>query len=318
MRNEESEITCEACGTTYAAGAMAGMCPACLLSEVAGDESPTGNSSLDLRGTRIDRYLLQDPLGEGGMGTVWRAIQDEPIEREVALKLIKPGMDTRAVIERFEAERKVLTNLNHPNIASVLDAGVTKQGRPYFVMELVEGISITSHCQRQDLDLKARLHLFVDVCRAVAHAHEKGVIHRDLKPGNILVSSGSEGTGPRVKVIDFGVAKATTDSMGNDQTLLTLAGQIVGTPGYMSPEQAAADPADVRSDVYSLGVLLYELLTGHPPFESDRLHRAALAEVQRIICEEDPPKPSTRMRGPGNGDESGVRDLDSLRGDLDW
>ncbi len=245
-------------------------------------------------GGRIGRYKLLAPIGEGGFGVVFMAEQTEPVSRRVALKIIKAGMDTRQVIARFEAERQALALMDHPNIARVFDAGATEQGRPYFVMELVRGEPITKYCDREQLSIERRLELFGDVCRAVQHAHQKGVIHRDLKPSNVLVTvSDSE---PLAKVIDFGIAKATASPL-TDKTLFTELNQLVGTPEYMSPEQADASSADVdtRSDVYALGVLLYELLTGTTPFDRARLKSAGLQGLIQIIREEEAPRPSQRL-----------------------
>jgi eukaryotic-like serine/threonine-protein kinase len=270
----------------------------------AADEAP---------GAVIDHFTLVRRLGEGGMGSVWLAEQTEPVRRSVALKVIKLGMDTREVVRRFRRERQTLAFLNHPNIARVFEAGATSQGRPYFVMELVEGRPITSFCEAEGLDLAARLSLFREVCAAVEHAHQKGVIHRDLKPSNILVANGA------VKIIDFGVAKATQRT--DETPLFTLQSQILGTPAYMSPEQARTSGLDVdtRTDVYSLGVILYELLTGVTPIDPKRLSLAGAAEMQRILLEEDPPTPSTRLKVVGSGgaaSASGCRL--KLRNDLDW
>ena len=229
-----------------------------------------------------------------GMGVVYMADQQTPVRRRVALKIIKPGMDTRQVIARFEAERQALALMDHPNIARVLDAGATDSGRPYFVMELVRGIPITEYCDQNNLPVHERLELFVQVCHAVQHAHQKGIIHRDIKPSNVLVTL-NDGR-PVPKVIDFGVAKATNQQL-TEKTLFTAFAQMVGTPLYMSPEQAEMSSLDIdtRSDIYSLGVLLYELLTGTTPFDQQRLRAAAYAEMVRIIREEEPPKPSTRI-----------------------
>jgi serine/threonine protein kinase len=247
----------------------------------------------------IGRYRLIEVVGQGGMGEVWRAEQEKPIRRTVALKLIKLGMDTREVIARFEAERQALALMNHPNVAKVLDAGASETGRPYFVMEYVAGEPITGFCDRHAYTIRQRLGLFLQACAAVAHAHQKGILHRDLKPGNILVTL--ESGQPQVKVIDFGIAKALEARPG-EQTLHTHAGQIIGTPEYMPPEQALTEGRDVdtRSDIYSLGVVLYELLGGVLPFDSKVMRGSDLAEIQRIIREVDPPRPSTRLGGMGS------------------
>jgi serine/threonine protein kinase len=233
-------------------------------------------------GAAVGPYKLLEPIGEGGFGVVFMAEQTRPVRRKVALKLIKPGMDTRQVVARFEAERQALAIMDHPNIARVLDGGETAGGRPYFVMELVRGVPVTEFCDRNRLGVRDRLGLFVDVCRAVQHAHQKGVIHRDLKPSNVLVTL-HDGT-PVVKVIDFGIAKALGQQL-TDKTLFTNFAQMVGTPLYMSPEQAELSGLDIdtRSDVYSLGVLLYELLTGTTPLDKDRLRTAAYDESRRVI-----------------------------------
>ena len=274
-----------------------------------GGESKAGETvdvppSNERPGGEIGPYKLLQQIGEGGMGTVFMAQQTRPVKRRVALKIIKPGMDSKAVIARFEAERQALAMMDHPNIAKVLDAGTTENGRPYFVMELVKGVPITEYCDNNRLSARDRLSLFLEVCQAVQHAHQKGIIHRDLKPSNVLVAKYDEK--PVVKVIDFGVAKAINHELVQ-QTLFTEFGQLVGTIEYMSPEQAQFNQLDIdtRSDIYSLGVLLYELLTGRPPFERQRLRTAALDEVLKIIREEEPPKPSTRLSTLGQ-DESRV------------
>src|SRR5579864_8171289 len=245
-------------------------------------------------GTVIGPYKLMEQIGEGGFGLVFVAEQQQPIRRKVALKIIKPGMDSRDVIARFEAERQALALMDHPNIARVLDAGTTESGRPYFVMELVKGVPITEYCDQHQLTPRERLELFVPVCHAVQHAHQKGIIHRDIKPSNVLVSA--HDSQPVVKVIDFGIDKATGQQL-TDKTLFTNFAQMIGTPLYMSPEQAQMSGLDVdtRSDIYSLGVLLYELLTGTTPFDKERLRTAAFDEIRRMIREDEPPKPSTRL-----------------------
>jgi WD40 repeat protein/serine/threonine protein kinase len=276
-------------------------------------------------GLVIGPYKLLEQIGGGGMGVVFMAEQLRPVRRKVALKIIKPGMDSRQVIARFEAERQALTMMDHPNIAKVLDAGTTDAGRPYFVMELVKGIPITDYCDQARLTPRQRLELFVTVCHAVQHAHQKGVIHRDLKPTNVLVTLHDDKPVP--KVIDFGIAKATGQVL-TDKTLFTNYAQMLGTPLYMSPEQAQISGLDVdtRSDVYSLGVLLYELLTGTTPFDKQRLRDAAYDEMRRILREEDPPKPSTRISTMGEPATamSARRQTDPkrlgqlVRGELDW
>jgi serine/threonine protein kinase/tetratricopeptide (TPR) repeat protein len=274
-------------------------------------------------GTEIGPYTLLEQIGEGGFGIVFRAEQYQPLRRTVALKVLKPGMDSRRIIARFQAERQVLALMEHPNIARVLDAGLTENGRPWFVMELVPGIPITNYCDLHELTILERLELFVSVCQAVQHAHQKGIIHRDLKPGNVLVTH-QDGAAV-VKVIDFGIAKAVGQSP-TDQSLDTGSVQMLGTPLYMSPEQASGACLDVdtRSDIYSLGVVLYELLTGTTPFGRERLELVGYDELRRIIREEEPPRPSTRITtlrqaatisAQRQGDARGLGRL--FRGELD-
>ncbi len=275
-------------------------------------------------GQTISRYTLREQIGEGGFGAVWLAEQKEPVRRDVALKIIKLGMDTRQVIARFEQERQALAVMDHASIAKVLDAGTTETGRPYFVMELVRGERITDYCDRNRLSIAARLELFMQVCHAVQHAHHKGIIHRDIKPSNVLVST-QDGR-PLAKVIDFGIAKATAARL-TDKTLYTEQRTLIGTPEYMSPEQAEGlIDIDSRTDVYSLGVLLYVLLTGVTPFDSRSLRSAVPGELQRFIREVDPPKPSTRLsqsaqtlEGIAASRRIEPRRLSStIRGELDW
>jgi serine/threonine protein kinase/phage tail protein X len=270
------------------------------------------------------RYKLIEAIGEGGMGTVWVAEQKEPVKRRVAIKLVKAGMDSRQVLARFEAERQALALMDHPHIAKVFDGGVTEQGRPFFVMEYVKGVPLTEYCDQARLSLKDRLNLFVPVCQAVQHAHQKGIIHRDLKPSNILICL-YDGQ-PVPKVIDFGLAKAMHQAL-TDQSLYTAHGMMVGTPLYMSPEQAEHNNLDVdtRTDIYSLGVILYELLTGTTPLERQQLKQAAYHEILRLIKEVEPPKPSTRLSGSGSlPSVAAQRSIEprqlakALAGDLDW
>ncbi len=275
-------------------------------------------------GTSVGPYKLLQQIGEGGMGVVFMAEQIEPLRRTVAVKIIKPGMDTRQVIARFEAERQALAMMEHPNIAKVLDAGTTASGRPYFVMELVKGVPITQYCDERQLPLRARLELIVPVCQAVQHAHQKGLIHRDIKPSNVLVAEYDDHPAP--KVIDFGVAKATAQRL-TERTMFTEFGQVIGTLEYMSPEQAKLNQLDIdtRSDIYSLGVLLYELLTGSTPFGHERLSTGAFDEMLRVIREEEPPKPSTRLSSakglPSIASMRGMQPMQLhhlVRGELDW
>ncbi|MDB2318548.1 protein kinase [bacterium] len=283
------------------------------------------SGSIAKPGEEIGRFKLLQQIGEGGFGVVFMAEQHKPIRRKVALKVIKPGMDTKGVVARFEAERQALAMMDHPNIAKVLDGGTTDSGRPYFVMELVKGVPITDYCDQNQLSADQRLELFITVCKAIQHAHQKGIIHRDLKPSNILVAL-HDGT-PVVKVIDFGVAKAVNQQL-TDKTLYTAFGQMVGTPQYMSPEQAEISGLDIdtRSDVYSLGVILYELLTGSTPLETDRLRKAGYAEIQRLVKESEPQRPSTRLSTSGEKltaiakHRSVAPDRLSalIKGDLDW
>jgi Protein kinase domain len=277
-------------------------------------------------GSNVDRYKLLEKIGEGGFGVVYMAQQTEPIRRRVALKIIKLGMDTQQVVARFEAERQALALMDHPNIARVIDGGSTETGRPYFVMELVRGETITAYCDQKQLPLRARLELFQQVCRAIEHAHQKGVIHRDIKPSNVLVTIADDK--PVVKVIDFGIAKATSSDLTN-KTLFTEFRQLLGTPLYMSPEQAERSGVDIdtRSDIYSLGVLLYEMLTGRTPLDPKRLNAAAWGELQRMIVEDEPTKPSIMVTTSLKSDLDQVAKKRSLqpnrlgillRGDLDW
>jgi eukaryotic-like serine/threonine-protein kinase len=277
-------------------------------------------------GTRISHYKLLQKIGEGGCGVVYMAEQEEPVRRRVALKIIKLGMDTKSVIARFEAERQALALMDHPNIARVLDAGSTEKGRPYFVMELVRGVRITDYCDQNNLDTGRRLDLFVQICQAIQHAHQKGVIHRDIKPSNVLVTL-HDGV-PVPKVIDFGIAKATEFRL-TEKTLFTAYEQIIGTPAYMSPEQAEMSGLDVdtRSDIYSLGVLLYELLTGRPPFDPKKLLQHGLDGMRRTLREQEPRRPSTMVTTLQRTELTATAEhrqaeppklISLLKGDLDW
>jgi serine/threonine protein kinase len=287
------------------------------------DQSPTVAEGL---GTRIGNYKLLQKIGEGGCGVVYMAEQERPIRRRVAFKIIKLGMDTKSVIARFEAERQALAMMDHPNIARVLDAGATETGRPYFVMELVRGIKITDYCDQNHLDIRERLNLFVQICQAIQHAHQKGIIHRDIKPSNVLVTL-HDGV-PVPKVIDFGIAKAIEVRL-TEKTLFTAYEQMIGTPAYMSPEQAEMSGLDVdtRSDIYSLGVLLYELLTGRTPFDAKKLVQGGLDEMRRTLREREPQRPSTMVTTLQGAELTAVAEhhgeeppkfISMLRGDIDW
>ncbi|MCA9217572.1 MAG: protein kinase, partial [Planctomycetales bacterium] len=277
-------------------------------------------------GDKIGPYTIREALGEGGMGVVYMATQESPVRRLVAIKIIKPGMDSKHVIARFDLERQALAMMEHPGIARVFDAGATENGRPYFAMELVRGIPITEFCDQNRLPVVDRLQLFISVCEAIQHAHQKGIIHRDIKPSNVLVSVNNDK--PEVKVIDFGIAKAIEQQLA-DQSLLTSVGQVLGTAEYMSPEQIEWNHAnvDTRTDVYSLGIVFYELLTGETPFDHDRLRNGGFDEMRRIIQNEQPQRPSSVVRSI-NADACRAveerwstpvnRVLESLRGELDW
>ena len=324
---------CTHCEAELGSGDPAGLCPNCLIhgafdSAIDSVESRTETLDTATAPTSDDdfgRYQIVRPLGEGGMGTVYLAEQREPIRRRVALKVVKLGMDTSQVLARFAKERQALAMMDHPNIARIFDAGATPKGRPYFVMEYIEGVPITQYCDAKRMTIGQRLEVFLSVCRAVEHAHQKGVIHRDLKPSNVLVTE-QEGR-PLAKVIDFGIAKAT-DQWAIENTLITQFGEMVGTPEYASPEQAAVMTADVdeTSDVYSLGVLLYELLIGTVPFDATRMRQAGLAGMLRIIREEEAP-PLSRKLSSMSATATVIAahrqtDPESLRrvvdGDLNW
>lgn len=349
-----SNTVCPECGATLPAAFARRPCPSCLLqlgfgipeanpaareSSYGGNDGESGISdaltyrrersaglSGEAPGAVVDRYKLLEVIGEGGFGTVWMAEQQEPVKRKVALKIIKPGMDTRQVVARFEAERQALALMDHANIARVFDGGATEGGRPYFVMELVRGVPLSAFCDARKLTTRERIELFIPVCQAVQHAHQKGVIHRDLKPTNILVTEQDGRAVP--KVIDFGIAKATEADL-TERTLFTRFNQTLGTPAYMSPEQAGLGGLDIdtRTDIYSLGVLLYELLTGRTPLEAQKCGNLRHEELLKTIRETEPPRPSTHLSALRRENLLSLASLRSedphqlcrlLRGDLDW
>lgn len=279
---------CPHCGAGLPVESPEGLCPRCMMKSLIESDAATRNASslIEGPGTKIGNYELIEQIGEGGMGLVYLAQQNQPVKRKVALKIIKLGMDTKQVVTRFETERQTLAVLEHPNIAHVFDAGTTETGRPYFVMEYVDGWSITKYCDEHKLSIEQRLGLFQQVCEGVHHAHQKGIIHRDLKPSNILVSVHGDRAVP--KIIDFGIAKAITQPL-TENTSYTEHGQLLGTPEYMSPEQAdmAYQDVDTRSDIYSLGILLYELLAGATPFDVKRLREGGIDHIQQVLREEE-------------------------------
>jgi len=322
---------CPTCGADLVVGAAGDHCLRCLFQLALTLDEPSAKTldetpHIEQLGDKISHYKLLQQIGEGGCGVVYLAEQEEPVRRYVALKVIKLGMDTRNVIARFEAERQAMALMDHPNIAKVFDAGATASGRPFFVMELVRGIKITEFCDRKKISTRERLDLFVQVCNAIQHAHQKGVIHRDIKPSNILVTLNNDL--PQPKVIDFGIAKATQEPL-TDKTLFTAFEQFIGTPAYMSPEQAEmnATGIDTRSDIYSLGVLLYELLTGQTPFDSKAMAQAGVEGIRRMIREREPLRPSAKLTEltadeltttAGHRQTEVTRLIHLVKGDLDW
>ena len=317
---------CPRCGSPVTPSAPFGLCPRCLVgTAITGGAPPAeapaatgGDERLELR--KVGCYQLLEKLGEGATGDVFAAQQREPVERKVAIKILKRGVQSEQVAARFEAERQALALMAHRNVATVFDGGQTEDGRPYFAMEFVDGEPVTSFCTGRGLGLEERLALFVDICEGVTHAHGRGIIHRDLKPGNILVESG-DGGAPIVKVIDFGIAKAA-EHLLTTRTVFTELGRPLGTPAYMSPEQASGsgEDVDVRTDVYSLGVLLYELLAGTPPFVDHELRRAGAVEMSRILNEEIPQTPSARITAARDSGEPGATGIEprAVDSDLDW
>ena len=294
------------------------------------DQEPSaGQPSCDATGDsrQIGPYKLLQQIGEGGMGTVWMAEQREPVRRRVALKLVRSDLASKEIIARFEAERQALAMMDHPNIAKVLDAGTTETGSPYFVMELIKGTPLNEYCDKHELGIRDRLQIMVDICDAIHHAHQKGILHRDLKPSNVLVTELNEK--PVSKVIDFGLAKALEHTTHlTDKTMFTEFGQVVGTLQYMSPEQAEMDSLDIdtRTDIYSLGVMLYEMLAGSTPLDKETLERNALLQVLELIREKEPPRPSNRLSSSKNSSEEISRRRkiapsklqQILKGELDW